>query len=430
MNILKELDELTKAQVITSGTADDIRNYYKQKGQQSGNRLFVVFGILGAILVGLGFILIIAHNWDELSKNVKICIAYLPLVLAQLLCLFSLIKKSESSAWREASSAFLFFAVGASISLVSQVYNIEGDLSSFLFLWMLLCLPVIYLMRSSAVSLLYLVGISYYCCESNYFLSFRRSNIEDYHYWWMLLLALPHYVLLVKNRPNSNFTVFHNWLIPLSLIVCLGTVAHKHAELLYISYICMFGLFYLIGTSEAFIRMKHHVNGYMVFASLGTTQILLTLSFDDFWLRLLERPEKFYLWYQSPEAIVAYVMVVLATGLLIFQSRSGIKDFHPMKVIFLLFIVMFAIGVSSPQLAVVLINLLVLATGIMVIRHGVRSDHFGILNYGLLTITALITCRFFDSNISFVIRGLLFVLVGVGFFVTNYLMLKKRKQTH
>jgi uncharacterized membrane protein len=65
MNILKELDELTKAQVISPESAENIRNYYKSKQEQSGNRLFIVFGILGAILVGLGLILIIAHNWDD-----------------------------------------------------------------------------------------------------------------------------------------------------------------------------------------------------------------------------------------------------------------------------------------------------------------------------------------------------------------------------
>jgi len=53
--------------------------------------------------------------------------------------------------------------------------------------------------------------------------------------------------------------------------------------------------------------------------------------------------------------------------------------------------------------------------------------HFGILNYGLVIITALIFCRFFDTNMSFVIRGLLFVLVGVGFFAANYVMFKKQK---
>jgi hypothetical protein len=430
MNILKELDELTKAQVISPESAENIRNYYKSKQEQSGNRLFIVFGILGAILVGLGLILIIAHNWDDLSKNVKVGVAYLPLIIAQLLCIYALIKKSDSNAWREASSAFLFCAVGACISLISQVYNIQGDLSSFLFTWLILCLPIIYLMRSSIVSLLYIVGITYYCCELNYFSHFFSSyKAVHYHYWWMLLLALPHYYLLVKNRPDSNYTVFHNWLIPLSLVICLGSLGRHHDELMYIAYMSLFGLFYLLGTSGIFSNMKRNVSGYLVLGSLGTTQILLTLSFHDFWTHLMNDPARFFEWYSSPEAISAYIITAAAVGLLIFQNRKGISEFHPMKVIFLLFIFIFLLGINSPYSAVTVINLLVLATGIMVIRHGVMKDHLGILNYGLLTITALIICRFFDSHISFVIRGLLFVLVGIGFFVANYLMLKKRKQT-
>jgi hypothetical protein len=39
----------------------------------------------------------------------------------------------------------------------------------------------------------------------------------------------------------------------------------------------------------------------------------------------------------------------------------------------------------------------------------------------------LIGCRFFDTDMSFVIRGLLFVGIGVGFFVMNIYMIRKRK---
>ncbi|MFT5306512.1 MAG: hypothetical protein ACI89M_002038, partial [Chitinophagales bacterium] len=40
---------------------------------------------------------------------------------------------------------------------------------------------------------------------------------------------------------------------------------------------------------------------------------------------------------------------------------------------------------------------------------------------------ALVACRFFDSNLSFVFRGLLFILVGLGFFFVNYWMINRRK---
>ena len=152
--ITNELQELLNAKVVTAETAEKIRDYFHQKKEENHNRLSSVFGILGAILVGLGIILVFAHNWDNLSRLTKIILSFLPLLIGQLLCGYSLLKKSESTVWKETSSVFLFFAIGASISLVAQVYNIPGDINSFIIAWMLLSLPLVYLLQSSIVSLL------------------------------------------------------------------------------------------------------------------------------------------------------------------------------------------------------------------------------------------------------------------------------------
>ena len=117
MDLPDDLPELVKAGVISEDTAAAIASYYNNKKEPSTNKLFVVFGILGAILVGLGIILIIAHNWDDLSRSLKTVFAFLPLLIGQLLCAFAFLKKPGNVAWRESSSVFLFFAVGAYTTL-------------------------------------------------------------------------------------------------------------------------------------------------------------------------------------------------------------------------------------------------------------------------------------------------------------------------
>ena len=67
--ILKELPDLINAQVITEETAQRIKDYYHHQPGQSANRLFIVFGILGSLLVGMGIVLIIAHNWDTFPRS-------------------------------------------------------------------------------------------------------------------------------------------------------------------------------------------------------------------------------------------------------------------------------------------------------------------------------------------------------------------------
>ncbi len=425
MSILKDISELVSADIISPETADSIRNYYLNKKRKSPNRLYTVFAILGAILTGLGIILIIAHNWDDLSKNTKTIIAFFPLIAGQLLCAFTLLKKKDNNAWRESSAAFLFFAVGASISLISQIYNISGDLSSFMLTWMLLCLPLIYIMRSSVTSLLYIIGITFYAIQSNY----RIYPPEECYYFWLLfLLVIPYYFMLYKEKPESNYMIFHNWLVPLSLVITLGTVAKDTNELMYVAYTSLFGLYYQIGNSSLFKDRKPISNGYAILGSVGTLFILLALSFDEFWDRLRTEKYLFRNGILSPELIAVIILTVLAAIIFYRQyRRRPLGDIKPIMPVFILFIPIFVIGLTS-TVAVVLINLLVFAIGILTIGSGAKKDHLGILNFGLIIIMILVACRFFDTDMTFVTRGILFICVGTGFFITNYLMLKKRKE--
>src|SRR6187431_2280469 len=82
--ILKDLPDLIKAEVITEETAEKIKSYYSHQYPPT-NRLFIVFGILGALLVSMGIVLIIAHNWDILPKVIKLAIGLLPLLAGQVM---------------------------------------------------------------------------------------------------------------------------------------------------------------------------------------------------------------------------------------------------------------------------------------------------------------------------------------------------------
>jgi uncharacterized membrane protein len=422
--MLKDLPELLKAEVISEETADKIRAFYQHKEGASSNRLLIVFGILGSILVGLGIILIVAHNWDNLSKSAKTAFAFLPLIIGQIFCGYALLKKSNSTTWRESTTTFLFFAIGSSISLVSQIYNIPGNLSSFLLTWIALCIPLIYIMKSSVASLLCIIGITYYACETSYW---GYPTTDSYYYWVILLLIIPHHYSLIKNKFRGNFTAFHNWLLPLSLIITLGTISGQAADSMFIAYFSLFGVLILIGNLESFAEGKNRSNGFKLLGSLGTIILLIVLSFDWYWEELRSGGVNFDNLLLAPEFIASIALTLLGTLLLLKQ----IKDKRPISVqpaalVFLLFIITFIVGLSS-SMAVLIINLAVFALGLLTINQGAKREHLGTLNYGLMMIAALVVCRFFDTDLSFVIRGILFMAVGAGFFSANYWLIKKRK---
>jgi len=90
--ILNELTELLEHNVISKDVASGISSYYQAKSDEQPNRLFTVFGVLGSALVGLGIILILAHNWDNFSILVKTFFAFLPLIIGQTISGYSILK--------------------------------------------------------------------------------------------------------------------------------------------------------------------------------------------------------------------------------------------------------------------------------------------------------------------------------------------------
>lgn len=425
MSLHNDTRELVEAGIIPQETADRIAAYYRSKAGAPANRLLVVFGILGALLVGLGIILIIAHNWDNISRPLKTGLALLPLLVGQVCCGIALFKKKGNTAWGESPAVFLFFAVGAAIALVSQIYNIPGDTADFIRGWMLLCLPLVYLMGSSMVSLLYLAGITYYAALSGYW-SYPGQNA--WHYWLLLAGILPYYYRLYKKQPLGNFVRAHHWVVPLSLLLALGTLARGTEELMLIAYMSLLGLFYILGHSAFFAEQNSRGNGYRVLGITGTMGLMLWLSFDFFWKDLYHTPFPVDKLLSAHEFYAAAITSLLAIAALLFQYRKKAPEqtWKPAEFLFLAFILVFLLGLVT-SVSVLLINILILTVGIVTVRDGDREQRLGSMNFGLLIIAALVLCRFFDTNLSFVIRGILFVGVGIGFFIMNYRLLKKKK---
>lgn len=419
--LLNDLQKLVTSGVISQENADAIEVYYQTNRKDQPNLMMIIFGVLGALLIGLGIILILAHNWDAFSRWQKTVIAFLPMVVGQVICGFTLWKKNESVAWREASSTFLVFTIGACISLISQIYHIEGSMAGFMLIWTVLTLPVIYVMRSSMASLLYLLGITYYGCETGYF---NPANHSPLVYWLLLLLALPYYVHLIRKQPDGNATLFHHVFIPLSIIICLGIFAKDAGLLMMPAYLFLFGILYLISQSSLFEGKKWMQNPYLVLSSMGTLFLLFMLSFEGYWKELFEKKSELLSPFFSFEMSIALLLFAVY-GFLLWQKRA---HFNPIKYVALGSLIAFFLAWVSPVPPIVIINIMILVIGIYFIRAGSANHQLGLMNYGLLTIAILIACRFFDIELSFVTRGILFVLLGVGFFVANYFLMKKAQK--
>ncbi len=139
-----ELPVLVSRGVLSPDAAEALDRHYATELPEEPRRIgFILSAILGSLLVGAGIILLVAHNWDFLSRPIRCAIAFAPLVLSQALASFVLLRRNESAPWRESAAILNVAAIGTAIALVSQTYQIQGDFARFIFVWMLLAIPVV-----------------------------------------------------------------------------------------------------------------------------------------------------------------------------------------------------------------------------------------------------------------------------------------------
>lgn len=414
--------ELVDSGIIDEVTADKIQSYYHSKKEGSPKKIFVIFGILGAILIGLGIFLLVAHNWDNYSRATKSFVAFLPMLTGQLACAYTLWKKSDHVAWRESASVFLFFALGAGIALISQIYHIEGDESSFVLTWISLAFPLFYIMKASVTSVLFLAGNAYYG-----FLTGYESNPELSHYmfWVFLLAALPFYYHLLRTAKNSLFTYLHHWVYVFSVLINLGTIADDQGYWLIVAYLAFFGIILQVGKTRWLRELHVLANPFSFVGWAGSLILLYVVSFETLWSGELSKEWGSLAYYQNREFYLSAVLIAVLFIIMFFNGVRTNKNpvYWAAPLIFLLFVTQ-----TNALVSAVTINFFILGMGLYLIVNSLYENHVARLNLGLSVICILIFCRFFDINIPFIIKGFAFLAIGTGFFIANYYLIKIRKQ--
>lgn len=418
MSIQKDLSELVANRLISTEQAENIKAFYQLHKKSGTHTLTLVFAAIGAVLIGLALILILAHNWDNLHRISKIGVAFSPLILSQMLTGFTLWRKSDQPLWKETSSILHFFSLGACMALIAQIYNIQDSGGSFFLIWTALSIPLIYILRSSAMSLLCIFCISYF--NVSYWFD-GSSNFKDFLYYIYLAAILPHYIYLIKEKAFSNITYIHHWVIGISLLVCTATMANTAAYAMFLLYMALFTFFYNLSKSHYFVNIPTWANAYNILSQAGIFITLIILSFDNVWEGIFREynTEKMVF---TREFLMTLIYTILGIHLYLKQQIFKPEHFFDFFLIIAPFALIFYMNEAYPA---VFINLLTMVLGVTVIVRSIRHESLGSLNFGLLIISILILCRFFDTDMSYLVRGLVFALLGISFFVTNYFMIKK-----
>jgi uncharacterized membrane protein len=424
--LYRELPELVSQGIISPEVAERIRQHYgepKALGGSAKRWATILFSILGAVLIGGGIILLLAHNWEELSRPMRALISVLPLSVSAALGGWLLMTQRASTAWREGVGTFQTISIGVAISLIAQTYNLSGSFGNFILTWSLLGLPVAYLLRSTLPALLYLIGITVWTTASEHY------GLKILWYFPLVGLALPYLWLTSRTSHYHPRPVLFAWVLAITLCIAIPISMENlslefHSEPMFLG--GLFGLLLLVGSRWWADASTVWQRPFQTVGAVGGFGLALIMSYSDSWQyysydgrgiansRLL----------LAIEVAVVFIIMVAAIALWVWSwvQRSRYEVMLGAVSILSLF------GWSFTQfdlkiIAVVLFNLYLCGLGIGTLVIGLKGRKLSVVNTGMAVLSSVIWCRFFDADLSFLLRGLAFIAIGIGFLATNLLML-------
>jgi uncharacterized membrane protein len=187
--LLDEIERWKADGLVSAEQADRLRQRYDQPPAPPPPPAadavpwgLLVFASAGAIVVGLGVILLFAYNWADIPKFGKLALIFGALIGAH----FGGIRLLARPGWQpklgEAITALGTMFYGAGIWLVAQIYNIDEHYPNGFLFWALGALAMAWAIRSTANGLMAVVLLTIWgSCET---LDFHAPE-----FWSVFLVA-------------------------------------------------------------------------------------------------------------------------------------------------------------------------------------------------------------------------------------------------
>lgn len=432
--LAEQLPTWEREGIVTAAGARTLRERYVVETQ--AGLVHVIVGAVGALLIGTGLIAVLAYNWDDFPRSVRLGLALGPLAVTQAVSWWVLGRGDAAQPWhREAAALVQTLAVGAATALVSQIYNLPGRWTDLVFWWCVVSVPLAWAMRSQAVAISYLVGIAVWTVSQ----AFERVNysgaigITDVRLWFPLLLAgvLPLWPgpdLRARPAPGSRLVLTASALLGLLAVAAYVSVrpAHMFPSFSGFPWLAMLSAAALLlfpldlgGLAEPLARKPQVLLGggaLVVMALIGTFEgpardfvkgVGVTASLGWCWL---------------------LVAVVVAFAILAFrQGRFAVLAVAALALVPLLAAPLSADDTSGWPVAITY-SLVLLATAIALIALEFLGRQ-GAARIGAALIALLVILRMADADVSLLVKGLAFIVIGSGFLAFNAFITRRRRVT-
>lgn len=428
----QELPKLVEKGLLRADQAEQIQAYYAQRESEPAYSLgFILLGITAALLVGSGIILVVANNWADMGQSLRTLTSLLPLGVGLIVYGYAFLRQSQHVFWREPASGFLMLTLAASLGLIAQTHQIVTDPSQFVLAWLFLSVPLLYLMQSSFCAVIYYWGCMAWSLQDGY----QEAGV----YWLLVIIGLPHLWQVWRRDTSLLRKNILEWTLLTSTVIAWFAVVESGIPLFGFWGITLLLTVYFGVGQIMENRRSLLLTPFQLFPIGGLFIVLLVLTFDpdvpalgwSYWFvgQELTRSSALANGLVLALLTVSWLYILLTEWSIL--GRRGKAKWTERSILLYppaVFICLLLHSTGHTSLALLWANMLAAATGILFLREGIRENAMVSINIGMLFVLVLLVVRFFDEDWNLLIKGLVFIGIGLAFLVANILLYRRFKQ--
>lgn len=423
-----EIDAWSRDGLVSPAQAEALRRRYPAAASGPAWGM-IVFSSLGAVIAGLGVILLFAYNWHAIPKFGKLALVLgaLAAVHGAGLRLFLADRRFRNLGEGLCLLGTMLF--GAGIWLVAQIYHIDEHYPNAFLIWGLGALVMGLAMPSIPQAILATVLLTTWCGVERFdfdtpmhIVPILLALVVGGMAWWrksrlllgVLLLAFTTAIVFIL--PDIDH---HPWLI-FCTILNLGALwlALRFLARMYGGFPESAPIFGFFGWAIFYVSLY-----LLCFPELIDDLLGIEHPLTD-WIRVA--------W------LAPFILTLLAwCGVLWNRVQSiradpdepGFEIFlAPLTVLMVLFRILWP-SIFDKWFLAAPCNLVLLALAVALMARGCRQTQAGAAIIGCVLLIALVVPRYFDLFDSLFLRGLVFILIGGIIFAEGYLYTRTKKRT-
>lgn len=417
--LAEQLPKWVDKNIISHEQAEILQTRYPVKDSVSLGRLLIT-GI-GAIMIGLGIILLFAYNWSEMGKYLKLAVIFGAFITAHASAFWAIKRNNILS---ESLFALGTMLMGASIFLVGQIYHLDSHYPDAFLLWSVGALTLAWALPSLTQAFMTIVLIL-----SWHMLEVFNFQFANYTAFLIIIAGVFPLIWRLHSPLLARFT-------SASLFITLGlSIATLYEEIvpitllmMSVAFICIDQFFQVRGNNTQTIISNEIAKP----AQLILVVMLFLLSFGEFFNDII------YFHLAQPIASTFFwcsmiLSQLIFVWLLVKRQLSAIVVMAELTVLLILLPSLLSHYIEAKSmttismLMVFAFNLILLGTSIWLMVDGAKHANRQRMVRGSIIFAILAMARYTDLFDSLIARAIVFLVVGIALFIVGNIYQRNKK---